>query len=130
MEPDIEANLATAERLMAEAAGKGADCGLPRGAPVALLCQSTRDTDQPGVADRYAMADDHPALARLSELASDPQAGHHRQCLPPGRGWHIAMTPARSLTPMGASSARPTWSMWPSSKAFWEKDYYAHGAGV
>ncbi len=126
MDPDIEANLATAERLMADAAAKGAQIVIFPEVHLSPFLPKARAEDQPGIADRYVMAEDHPALARLSALAAQHSlvtiANVYRQAEDGTRYDASPVFDADGRT-LGVSDMVHVAQF----DGFWEKDYYAHG---
>jgi len=126
MVPDIEANLATAARLMAQAAGQGADIVVFPEVHLSPFFPKHRADDQPGVADRYVMGADHPALARLSALAAEHNlvtiANIYRQS---EEGPRYDASPVFDADGrlLGASDMVHVAQF----EGFWEQDYYAHG---
>lgn len=126
MSSDIEANLAIAERLMHEAAGRGAEIVVFPEVHLSPFFPKHRDHDQPGVAERYAMDDNHPALARLSELAATHTlvtiANVYRQA-DDGTRYDASPVFDADGRKLGTSDMVHVAQF----DAFWEKDYYAHG---
>ncbi|MCP2670919.1 carbon-nitrogen hydrolase family protein [Maricaulaceae bacterium EIL42A08] len=128
MSPDMEANLATAERLMARAASEGSDIVVFPEVQLSPFFPKHRDADQPGVADRYVMGADHPALARLSELAAT-----HRLVTIPNVYRQTEDGTRYDASPVFDADGRQLGMSDMVHVAqfedFWEKDYYAHGKG-
>ncbi len=126
MDVDIEINLATAERLMARAADEGANIVVFPEVHLSPFFPKARAEDNPGVADRYVMGDDHPALARLSELAARHKlitvANVYRQA-EDGARYDASPVFDADGRKLGTSDMVHVAQF----DGFWEKDYYAHG---
>jgi predicted amidohydrolase len=126
MAVDIEANLETAARLMAQAAGEGAHIVVFPEVHLSPFFPKHRAGDQAGVADRYVMGEDHPALARLSALAAEHGlvtiANIYRQGEEGARYDASPVFDADGRL-LGVSDMVHVAQF----DGFWEKDYYAHG---
>lgn len=126
MGTDIDANLATAERLMARAAGEGANIVVFPEVHLSPFFPKHRAEAAPEVADRYVMDEDHPALARLSALAAQHHlvtvANIYRQ---DAAGERYDASPVFDADGrlLGVSDMVHVAQF----DGFWEKDYYAHG---
>lgn len=127
MDTDTETNLATAERLMKQAAEKGAEIVVFPEVHLSPFFPKARREAQPGIAERYLMADDHPALTRLSELAARYKLvsiANIYRAAPDGQAYDASPVFDRDGTHLGTSNMVHVAQF----EAFWEKDYYAHGA--
>ena len=128
MAPDIETNLETAARLMADAAGKGAEIVVFPEVQLSPFFPKHRRTDNRDGAARYLMDDDHPALAELSRLAAAHGlvtiANIYRRA-PDGAAYDASPVFDADGTCLGVSHMVHVAQF----EAFWEKDYYAHGDG-
>jgi predicted amidohydrolase len=126
MEPEIEANLATAARLMAKAAADGAKIVVFPEVHLSPFFPKHRAEDQPGVADRYVMGEEHSALAKLSALAAEHGlvtiANVYRQ---DESGARYDASPVFDAD--GRSLGVSDMVHVAQFDGFWEKDYYAHG---
>ena len=126
MDPDIEVNLATAERLMADAANQGANIVVFPEVHLSPFFPKARAEAQPDVAERYAMGEDHPALVRLSELAAQHKlvtiANVYRQA-EDGTRYDASPVFDADGRKLGVSDMVHVAQF----DGFWEKDYYAHG---
>lgn len=126
MAADIEANLETAARLMAQAAGEGANIVVFPEVHLSPFFPKHRAEDRADVADRYVMGEDHPALARLSALAAEHGlvtiANIYRQGEAGARYDASPVFDADGRL-LGVSDMVHVAQF----ESFWEKDYYAHG---
>lgn len=126
MEPDIDANLATAARLMAKAAAEGATIAVFPEVHLSPFFPKHRADAAPGVADRYVMGEDHPALDALSALAARHGlvtiANVYRQG-ENGRRYDASPVFDADGRKLGVSDMVHVAQF----EGFWEKDYYAHG---
>lgn len=127
MSDDIDANLVTAERLMAEAAHAGAEIVVFPEVQLSPFFPKARRQAQPGIAERYLMEDDHPALVRLSELAARyalVTVANIYRAAPDGQTYDASPVFDRDGTQLGTSNMVHVAQF----EEFWEKDYYAHGS--
>lgn len=128
MSTDVEANLETAGRLMAEAAGRGAEIVVFPEVQLSPFFPKHRREADPDAAARYLMDDDHPALMQLSAWAAEHRlvtiANVYRQA-PDGSAYDASPVFDADGTLLGVSHMNHVAQF----EGFWEKDYYAHGQG-
>ena len=126
MSPDISANLATAERLMRQASQHGANIVVFPEVHLSPFFPKHRADQNAGVADRYVMDEDHPALGTLSALAAELNlvtvANVYRQAEDGARYDASPVFDADGRL-LGVSDMVHVAQF----EGFWEKDYYAHG---
>ncbi len=126
MAPEIDANLATAARLMASAAAEDADIVVFPEVHLSPFFPKHRAEDAPDAADRYVMGEDHPALAKLSALAAEHRlvtiANIYRQDAG-GERYDASPVFDADGRRLGVSDMVHVAQF----DGFWEKDYYAHG---
>jgi len=127
MTADIEANLATAERLMAQAAKAGARLVVFPELQLSPFFPKQRAIEKADNALPYLMDRAHPALDRLSELARTHQLVTVANLYMSRNGRRYDASPV--IDADGAVLGVSEMVHVAQFEQFWEKDYYDHGAG-
>lgn len=123
MSEDIGANLDTAERLMADAAARGATLAVFPEVHLSPFFPARRGADS----DRYAMTLDDPAIARLSELARRHEMVTVANIYLDADGRRFDASPVFDADGRLLGVSRMVHIA--QFDGFWEKDYYASGSG-
>lgn len=125
MAPEIETNLETAARLMAQAADRGAELVVFPEVQLSPFFPKHRAPEGADPAGGYLMTPDHPAVRRLSELARAHRLVTVANVYMAREGRRYDASPVFDAdgTLLGVSEMVHVAQF----ENFWEKDYYAHG---